>query len=553
LEFLQYLLPSQDHLHLKQWELDHSTNHLTLTVSSIQTVTACPLCQTPTQRIHSHYERRLQDLPCVQFGVTLLLQVRKFFCVNDACKRRLFTERLPQVTVPWARRTCRLADRLIAIGLALGGAAGERLSYRLGYGIRDSTLLYLLAQLPLPAIVVPQTLGVDDFAFRKRQSYGTILVDLDQKSRPIGLLAGREAETLAEWLKQHPGIEVLSRDRAAGYRSGMSQGAPDAVQVADRFHLLQNLAKVLEQTLGTHLQALKAVDTAQRLTGVDHATEAVVVLPPTTASLPKVKQLAQQRRVQRVKTYETVRDLHQQGWSLGAIAQKVGVSTRTVQRYLHTASFPERQERSDRGRSLLSPYKPYLLEQYNEGRRRVKTLFWDIQKQGYTGSYMTVVRYIRQLAQAQGVELRRYPTGRQLPKVVDPQRPTLTARRAAFLVLRHPETLETDEQQVIERLVKQPELATAVELAQGFIHLVRQRQPEQLDIWLEQAKESHLAPMVRFAQSLREDYDAVRAGVTLSTSNGPVEGQINRLKMLKRQMYGRAGIDLLSRRFLLAS
>ncbi len=229
------------------------------------------------------------------------------------------------------------------------------------------------------------------------------------------------------------------------------------------------------------------------------------------------------------------------------------VSTRTVQRYLHTASFPERQERSDRGRSLLNPYKPYLLGQYNQGRRQIKNLFWDIQKQGYTGSYMTVARYIRQLAQAQGVELRRYPNGRRLPKVIAPQRPTLTARRAAFLVLRRPETLEPDEQQAIERLAEQPELATAVALAQRFTNLVRQRQPQQLDDWLERVKDSHFAPLVRFAQSLREDYDAVKAGLSLSTSNGPVEGQINRLKMLKRQMYGRAGIGLLSRRFLLAS
>ncbi len=203
-------------------------------------------------------------------------------------------------------------------------------------------------------------------------------MDLEQKSRPIGLLADREAETLAEWLKQHPGIEVLSRDRSASYRSGMSQGASDAIEVADRFHLLQNLSEVLEQTLGTHPQALKAVDIAQRLTVASNAIEAVVVLPPATVSPPKVQQLAQQRRVQRVKTYETIRDLHQQDWSSGAIAQKVGVSTRTVQRYLHTASFPARQERSDRGRSLLNPYKSYLLERYNAGRRQVKTLFWDI-------------------------------------------------------------------------------------------------------------------------------------------------------------------------------
>ena len=292
MEFLQYLLPSQDHLHLNQWKLDHSTHQLTLVVSSIQRVTACLLCQTSTQKIHSRYERQLQDLPCVQFGVTLRLQVRKFFCVNPACKRRIFTERLSQVTLPWARRTCRFVERLVAIGLALGGAAGERLSHRLGHRTADSTLLYLLAQLPLPAIVVPKTLGVDDFAFRKRHSYGTVLVDLDSKSRPIGLLVGRDAEILAEWLQEHPGIDVLSRDRSASYRSGMSQGAPDAIQVADRFHLLQNLAEVLQQALGTYPQALKAVDTAQRLAIASSTQEEVVVLPPPIALSPKVQQLA---------------------------------------------------------------------------------------------------------------------------------------------------------------------------------------------------------------------------------------------------------------------
>ena len=523
-----------------------------LTVASTQIEAVCPLCETLTRRVHSRYQRTLHDLPCVNFGMALRLQVRKFFCINPECKRRIFTERLPKVAVPWARRTCRFTQHLMAIGVALGGLAGERLSHQLGCGVRDSTLLYSLAQLPLPPIVIPQTLGVDDFAFRKRQHYGTILVDLDQ-NRPIGLLPDREAETLAQWLEQHPGIAVLSRDRSVSYRSGMSQGAPDAIQVADRFHLLQNLAAVLEQALGTHHPALKAVDTAQRFAVASNAPEEVVVLPSVVTSLPKVQHLAQQRRAQRIKTYEAVQKFHQQGWASSAIAQKVGVSTRTVQRYLVTSSFPERQERSDRGRSLLNPYKPYLLQQYNQGHRQVKQLFRGIQKQGYRGSYMTVVRYIRQVAQAQGVELRRYPTGRRMPKVVELQRPALTARRAAFLVLRRPETLNADEQQVLQRFTEHPELATAVKLAQDFTNLTRQRQPEQLDAWLKRAEDSQVAPFMRFARSLREDYDAVRAGVTFSTSNGPVEGQINRLKLLKRQMYGRASIGLLSRRFLLAS
>jgi transposase len=442
-----------------------------------------------------------------------------------------------------------LAQRLIAIGVALGGRAGSRLGHHLGYSISDNTLLALLATVPLPAIQPPTVLGVDDFAFAKRQSYGTILVDLERR-RPIALLKDREANTLAQWLEQHPGAEVLSRDRSAVYRSGMDQGAPHAMQVADRFHLLQNLTQVLEQALGNQAAVLKAADTAQRLANAPAG--AAVMIAAATPAQPDAQQRAERKRAQRLKAYQKIWQLHQAGWSTGAIAKKVRLSNRTVQRYLNTPSFPERQGRSDRGRSLLNPYKAYLLQQYNQGRRQVKRLFQEIQKQGYSGSYMTVSRYVRQIAQAQAVTLRQYPS-RRLPPVVDSPRPPLTPRRAAFLVLRRAETLPADETQLVQRLAEQPELAPTIALAQDFAQLVRHRRPEQLDFWLEHAEQSDLAPFVRFARSLREDYDAVKAGVTYTASNGQVEGQINRLKMLKRQMYGRAGIELLERRFLFAS
>jgi transposase len=397
---------------------------------------------------------------------------------------------------------------------------------------------------------VLKQVGVDDFAFAKRQRYGTILVDLEQR-RPLALLEGREADPLAKWLEQHPGIEILSRDRSATYRSGMSQGAPAAIQVADRFHLLQNLTEVLEQTLSPQGAILKAVDTAQRL--ADAPDGAVVVLANQAPAQPDAQQRAEGRRQSRLKTYQKVWQLHQQGWSSRAIAQKVKLSSRTVQRYLLTPNFPERQGRSDRGRSLLNPYKASLLQQYNQGCRQVKRLFGEIQAQGYTGSYQTVARYVHQLAQAQGVTLRPYPTHRMLPPVAASSRPVLTARRASFLILRRTGTLRSQEQQLVQRLVQQTELASAIALAQDFAHLVRQRLSDQFDLWLERAEQSQMPPFERFARSLKEDYDAVKAGVTLPTSNGQVEGQINRLKVLKRQMYGRAGIDLLERRFLLAS
>jgi len=252
-------------------------------VLSTQHFAQCPVCDTPSDRTHSHYQRTLADLPCVNFTLTLTLQVSKFFCDNPGCIRRIFTERIPEIAAPWARKTVRLVQRLEAIALALGGAAGARLSRQVGTEVCGSTLLNVLEKLPLPKFEVPKILGVDDFAFRKGQQYGTILVDLE-RHRPIALLADRKAETLAKWLAQHLGVDVLSRDRSATYRSGMDEGAPNAVQVADRFHLMQNLQETLEKLLNSYSSQLKAVGQQWRQDKTSTETVVVIAQPTATSS-----------------------------------------------------------------------------------------------------------------------------------------------------------------------------------------------------------------------------------------------------------------------------
>jgi transposase len=262
--------------------------------------------------------------------------------------------------------------------------------------------------------------------------------------------------------------------------------------------------------------------------------------------------LARQRRTQRWAQYHQVWTYHQQGWTLDAIADQIGLSRRTVQRYLQSPTFPERQPRHGRGRSILDPYKAALLAGWNHGCRNGWHLFRTIRRQGFQGQYGIVALYVRRMRQAQGLAPGQRRSTQPLPAVTEA--PRLTPRRATWLVLRPPERSTAQDRHQLAQLPQQaPDLREAVALAQDFASLVRQRQPTQLEPWLRRAATSPLPPFRRFAKGLRADLAAVQAAVTLPWSQGPVEGHINRLKMLKRQMFGRARLDLLARRFLLTA
>ena len=540
-------------LRLEAWDVDDTTAQITLRVQATQTNAPCPLCATPARRIHSDYGRTLADLPWAQYRVCLQLRVRKWFCRNRACHRRIFTERLPTVAAPWARRTLRLAQRLVALGVALGGAAGVHLGQAWDLAVSRNTLLRGLRQQPLPSLPTPRVLGVDDFALRKRQIYGTVLIDLEHR-QPVTLLADRPAATVAQWLRAHPGVEVIARDRSQAYADGARQGAPAATQVADRFHLLQNLREALDQVFLPHEHALEAVNTLRRQQSVLLTEGAVAVpVPPPVEPPTPAQQRAGQRQARRQALHTQVWALHHQGWTAPAIAQHVGLSLRTVQRDLRSATFAGRKRRSDRGESVLNPYKPYLLERWNAGCYTAMRLFRDLRQRGYAGGYGVVAAYARRLRQAQGLPPGRRCPRRSLPMVAEPPSQPLTPRRATWLVLRREtKRTEAEAQQLAHLRAQQAAVAEAIDLAQDFTRLVRQRQPERLDPWLQRATTSTVDAIRRFATGLYEDYEAVKAGVTLPWSSGPVEGHINRLKMLKRQMFGRARLDLLSRRFVLA-
>lgn len=544
------LLPDPAAVRLETWGVEPAPPTITLTPTSRSRPAPCPLCGRRARRTHSWYGRALADLPWGEHAVAVQLRVRKLFCDNTRCKRRIFTERLPGVAAPWARKTARLSERLTAMGLALGGAAGARLGHGTGLATSRNTLLRLVRRAPLPPNATPKALGVDDWALRKRHTYGTVLVDLD-RHRPVALLPDREADTLAAWLRKHPGVEVISRDRASAYAAGGRSGAPDAVQVADRFHLLQNLAEALELAFTGHARELRDAEQARRQ---DRVAEGGPVRPDPPPPPKRPLVMAAARREQRMATHQQVWDLYRQGWPGEEIARHLGIGRTTTYRHLKSEAFPERKGRSDAGRSSMDPWRDWIIERWNRGQRNGRQTLRDLRAKDFTGNYATVLRYLNRLRDAQqGAAPHRLRISPGLPLVATPKQ-VLTPRTAAWTVLRPPDRRGSEAEALLARLREAaPILATAVTLAEEFAALVRGRKPERLDPWLQRAQDSAVPPLQRFARRMSSDYDAVRAAVTLAWSNGQVEGQINRLKTIKRQMYGRASLDLLERRFLLAA
>jgi len=508
----------------------------------------CPLCHHRSSALHSSYIRTLADLPLGGKALSLSVEVRRFRCYQAACSRKIFCERLPQLTRPHARTTLPMSEALQQIGVALGGNPGAILARQLGIPTSPSTLLRRVKALPDTQETSVRVLGVDDWALRKGQRYATVLCDL-QKRRPLELLPDRTAETLIVWLNKHPEIEIISRDRGGPYAAAANQAAPQAQQVADRFHLLKNLGEALKRLLDRHIVDLNAV-----------AANHTEILPPAPlpAPLPAVEmQKPDPPRIEapedehkcepttpsrelRLSHYAQVRDLAQQGLSERSIARQCVMSRDTVRKYLHADAFPERATglrppKADR-------FAPLIVARLQEGGHTIKAIFEELRTLGYTGAYSRLSVYARQI----------YPASTRAATVLPLRsRLRLSAWSATWLFLRKSEKLsEADRRMAAELCERSAEIARANVVVQSFARLIRERHSECLDVWLEEASNCGVAEMVNFARGIRQDYSAVKAALSLPWSNGLVEGQINRLKLIKRSMYGRAGLPLLRKRYL---
>jgi transposase len=482
-------------------------NRLVLDVVPKQRSAPCPLCGRCSRRIHSRYVRSVHDLPCCGVPVLLRLHARRFVCRNRQCARRIFCERVPTLVPPRCRRTERLTQALIEIGFATGGEGGSRLAGALSMTASPAHLLRLLRRAPAAPEELVRVVGVDDWAKRKGKSYGTILVDLERRC-PIDLLPDRTSDTLADWLREHTGVEVLSRDRGKDYAEGGRLGAPEAVQVADRWHLFKNLGDVLERVMTREHRRLR--DAAAQV------AETRPTDPPPEHELTRAEREKRERRARRVQRYETVQELKAKGLSVSAIARATGLTWITAKKLASAPSFPERVVRRPGPVSVI-PYDAHLRKRWEVGCRNAEQLWRELREMGYQGSDQTVRRYIASWRWADPP----LPTG-------TPRFQPYSPRHVAWMLMQRSDTLSLEEVDYLDHLQTDEQIADLYDLTQTYCRMIRDRDAACLDIWLGAATTSHFRELRGFATHLQQDHAAVRAALSLPWSNGQTEGQITR-------------------------
>lgn len=510
---------------------------LLISVTSHLPTSACPLCGTPSQAIHSYYRRRPLDLPCAGQMIRLQLSVRKFFCRVSRCTRKVFTERLPTLLTPFSRMTARLRTVIQAIGFAFNGQGGARLSSDLGIQVSRPTIHKSLYLVPAPATRRVKEVGIDDFAWKRGKRYGTIIIDL-RTHKILDLLPDREAKSVRQWLVAHPEIEIVSRDRGGAYADGAAQGAPQAIQVADRWHLAKNLGDAVEAYL-----VRKQLKLPPAMEPEDEPQKPVVEENSIEVKRAEREQRMQAASEHKQEQHEHIRMLYQQGMSIHGIARHLGVARNTVRAHLRmgdelvVASRPKKP-------SILDPYYDYIVQRWQEGCTNGQQILREIRTLGYRGS-ATTARIIT-------TRLRKnLPGMAHPPKHTKEGKCTSSPRELRWLLAKRSTELKPEELADLARLLESSHEARIVhDLLQDFLHMLRERRADHLNGWMKEARESGIRELRSFVAGIERDYDAVRNGLSLEWSQGVVEGTINKLKTHKRLMYGRASFRLLRQKLL---
>jgi transposase len=483
-----------------------------ITVRSSGREAACPDCGAAARRVHSRYVRTLADLPLGGRAVRLQFVARRFRCDVAHCARRIFTERV-ESAAPWARRTARLDELAHHLGLALGGRPAASFAKRLMLPLSNDTLLRLVRRRGTPAFEPPRAIGIDDWAWKRNHRYGTLICDLERR-RTISLLPDREPATAQAWLAAQPQIEVVTRDRGGGYALAAARALPGAMQVADRWHLMENAS-----------QAFLAA-TRSSMRQIREALGAVTIDPSLLTAAEKLQYEAYLRRED---VNAAVTELSQAGVTIKEIVRRTGHSRGLVRRVIRG----QRSEVFRPRESSLERHLPWLDNQWAAGKHNSAALWRELRGLGFRGSRRVVTEWAtrrRRADEANLERLKRTPSARTVARLMTTARDDLSRAQTVTVA-------------AIEAAA--PALVEAREIVEAFHTMIRKKKTTALDKWLEWAGGSLVAS---FARGLARDRAAVHAAIDTAWSNAQAEGQITKLKLVKRQMYGRGKLDLLEAR-----
>lgn len=539
--FPTFLLPSE--LPLTDCTISLIGGSLIIQASSSQSGSICPICGCTSDRRHSRYIRALIDLPTSGYNVKVLILSGKYFCDNGACSRKVFTERFNKEISPYCRRFNRCKELLCNLALELGGNKGAAISRLARLPVSSSTILRIIKRQNLPAVnITSGIIGIDDWAFKKGNTYGTIIVDLHQ-NKVIDLLPDRESETICQWLKEHPEVEIISRDCGGPYSKGAHEGAPQAIQVADRFHLLMNLGdatKRIFQSMGKELKELFALY---------HKAEASVELTSATEDLVSTGEDIETIPTEEINTniehqlrFNNVKELFSQGYNIRAISRSLHVSRVTIRKYIGMDFLPKKM--SSRSTNFDS-FRLFLLHHSNRGKLYTE-LYAAILSEGFNGGYTQFCSNMNELLKKHSIT----PASRKIDPVA---MKNWSPRNLSVMIQKDKNDLNTEDRKFLELLYeKYPAIKETEQFIHRFKKLFQLKEEGTLRTWLEDVEKS-TSVIKRFAKGIQSDFEAVNNAVITPYSNGKVEGQVNRLKNIKRRMYGRAGFELLRRMVIFKS
>ena len=510
----------------------------------------CPVCEKHSNKIHDRYTRTISDLPVFQNKTTIFLKTRKFKCQNPQCDRKVFSEQTPYI-LRYSRRTRRVSRILDSLSIELTGKMGSTLSEQLLISVSKSTITRMAHEQQLPQIAQPKVLGVDDFAYRKGISYGTVLVDMET-SRPIDILPSREGKELKKWLSKYPGVKIVTRDRASSYSSAIDEVCPSAEQVADRFHLLMNLSDALDRYFKSVDPKIKKLikDKSNELLKKSDGQITGYAKEKTTGPLSKVqKRVVLKGTDRRQDVFNKVKELHAKGISKRKIARDLGISRNTVHSYLSLESLPPRSNSRSTNIELFSQH---IVARLNVQGYMVKDIMDEIYKLGYNGSRTQAYHNINIIKKKHGICT---PDFAQIQKERIPYIKPLSSRELAKYIGSCPTVVKNpDQRRYLQTLLDNiPELRVIQKLVRIFKTMLTTGRGN-IYRWIEFIKRSKykMTGLTTFANGLSRDIKAVKNAIEMPWSNGAVEGHVNRIKSIKRQMYGRACFDLLRKKVILS-